>query len=76
MTDSPRLSWPARLAAASVRFRFAVLGVLATLARLMPLTVYASNVITRLGLGIDYALFVVARVREEARAGLGLLDHR
>ena len=48
------------------------LGVLAILAHFQQITVYASNVITMLGLGlgIDYALFVVARVREEARAGL------
>ena len=48
------------------------LGVLAILARYLEITVYASNVITMLGLGlgIDYALFVVARIREEARRGL------
>ncbi len=48
------------------------LGLLAILARFQEITVYASNVITMLGLGlgIDYALFVVARIREEARRGL------
>lgn len=45
------------------------LGLVSLLAALMPLSAYAANIATMLGLGlgIDYALFVVARIREEAR---------
>ncbi len=46
------------------------LGVVSLIAALMPLSLYAANIATMLGLGlgIDYALFVVSRIREEADA--------
>jgi RND superfamily putative drug exporter len=52
------------------------LGLVAVVAHWLPLSFYASNVVTMLGLGlgIDYALFVVARMRREARAGLAPQD--
>lgn len=45
------------------------LGALAFVAKLTPLAIFAANVASMLGLGlgIDYALFVVARIREEAQ---------
>jgi RND superfamily putative drug exporter len=48
-------------------------GLLAALASVTPLVAFAGNVVTMLGLGlgIDYALLVVARVREERQAGRG-----
>ncbi|MBC7543887.1 MAG: MMPL family transporter, partial [Candidatus Sericytochromatia bacterium] len=47
------------------------MGCLALIARFMPLSVYASNIATMLGLGlgIDYALFLVSRWRDERRQG-------
>ncbi len=47
------------------------MGLLTLIARSMHLSVYASNVATMLGLGlgIDYSLFMVGRIREEARQG-------
>ncbi|MBC7542517.1 MAG: MMPL family transporter [Candidatus Sericytochromatia bacterium] len=47
------------------------MGLLSVLALFMPVAVYATNIATMLGLGrgIDYALFVVARLREEVAAG-------
>lgn len=46
------------------------MGVLSAIAQVMPLSVYASNVATMLGLGlgIDYALLLVTRLREETTA--------
>jgi putative drug exporter of the RND superfamily len=43
----------------------------ALLARITPVSVYATNVLTMIGLGvaIDYSLFIVSRFREEVRAG-------
>jgi RND superfamily putative drug exporter len=50
------------------------MGLLAVLAKFINLSAYAANIVTMLGLGlgIDYALFVIARVREERRAGASL----
>lgn len=47
------------------------MGLLLGVGQLMPLSVYAANVATMvgLGLGIDYALLVVSRIREETLAG-------
>lgn len=49
------------------------LGALSLVARHLEVTVYASNLITMLGLGlgIDYALFLAARIREARALGLG-----
>lgn len=47
------------------------MGLLVVVGRLMPLSVYATTIATMvgLGLGIDYALLVISRVREEVLAG-------
>ena len=44
-------------------------GAIAVLAHLMPVSAYASNVVSMIGLGvaIDYSLFVVSRFRDEMR---------
>jgi RND superfamily putative drug exporter len=50
--------------------------VLRTLAALTDVSIYAVNLTTAMGigLGIDYALFIVSRFREEMRGGLGVDD--
>src|SRR5262245_34347083 len=52
------------------------LGVVAILAQTMSLSVFVVNMLTGMGLalGIDYALFVVSRYREERGRGLGKAD--
>lgn len=52
------------------------MGLLTLIARSMHLSVYAANVASMLGLGlgIDYSLFMVGRIREEARAGAEPLE--
>ena len=47
------------------------LGVMAALARVMDLSIFALNLVTMLGLGlgIDYSLFIVSRFREELAEG-------
>jgi RND superfamily putative drug exporter len=47
------------------------LAVLFALSRVMPVSVFAQNAVTMVGLGIgvDYALFLVSRCREELRRG-------
>lgn len=48
------------------------LAVLFALSRVMPVSVFAQNAVTMIGLGIgvDYALFLVSRWRDELRAGV------
>jgi RND superfamily putative drug exporter len=45
------------------------LGAMVVLSRLTPVSIYATNVMTMIGLGVavDYSLFVVSRFREEIR---------
>jgi RND superfamily putative drug exporter len=52
------------------------LGIVAALAHVMDLSVFVVNMLTGMGLalGIDYALFVVSRYREERGQGLEKLD--
>lgn len=52
------------------------MGLISFIALLMPLSVYASSIASMLGLGlgIDYALFVVSRIREESRKGAGPIE--
>lgn len=54
------------------------LGLVSLIAACMPLSIYAANIATMLGLGlgIDYALFVVSRIREEAAQEAGTLAVR
>ncbi|WP_431045494.1 MMPL family transporter [Streptomyces sp. P1-3] len=58
---------------------FSILGtfvVLEVLSRLTPVSVFAVNITTALGLGlaIDYSLFIVTRFREEMARGLGTTE--
>jgi RND superfamily putative drug exporter len=55
---------------------FVAVGMTALLGRVMDLSFFIVNMITLIGLavGIDYALFVVERYREERRHGLAKLD--
>jgi RND superfamily putative drug exporter len=50
---------------------FVAVGLTALLGRVMPLSFFIVNMITMIGLavGIDYALFIVSRYREERRRG-------
>ena len=52
------------------------LAVLYALSHVMPVSVFAQNAVTMVGLGIgvDYALFLVSRCRDELRAGASLRD--
>ncbi|HLI52024.1 MAG TPA: MMPL family transporter, partial [Thermomicrobiaceae bacterium] len=52
------------------------LGLTAILGQVMDLSTYVENMITMIGLavGIDYALFIVSRYREERQRGLPKLD--
>jgi putative drug exporter of the RND superfamily len=59
---------PLALAIVSI---FVAVGLTALLGRVMPLSFFIVNMITMIGLavGIDYALFIVSRYREERRRG-------
>ena len=64
---------PLVLAVASI---FVALGLTALVGRLFALSDIVQNIITMIGLavGIDYALFIVERYREERRRGVAKLD--
>jgi RND superfamily putative drug exporter len=64
---------PLALAIVSV---FIAIGLAAVVGRFMELSFFVQNMITMIGLavGVDYALFVVERYREERRRGLGRYD--
>jgi RND superfamily putative drug exporter len=53
------------------------MGIIRGITDFMPLSVYASSITTMLGLGlgIDYALFVVSRIREEGGDVRGAIRH-
>ncbi|MGH2532589.1 MAG: MMPL family transporter [Thermomicrobiales bacterium] len=55
---------------------FIAIGLAAVVGRFMELSFFVQNMITMIGLavGVDYALFVVERYREERRRGLGRYD--
>jgi RND superfamily putative drug exporter len=55
---------------------FIAIGLAAVVGRFMDLSFFVTNMISMIGLavGIDYALFVVERYREERRRGLGRYD--
>jgi RND superfamily putative drug exporter len=55
---------------------FIAVGLTALVGRVMDLSFYVVNMITMIGLavGIDYALFIISRYREERRHGLNKLD--
>ena len=70
------------LVAAGVPFILALAGitlalaVVSLLAQTFTLSVFAANVVTMMGLavGIDYALFILSRFREERAAGFSVVD--
>lgn len=55
---------------------FVALGLTAVVGRFTDLSFYVVNMITMIGLavGIDYALFIISRYREERRRGVAKLD--
>ncbi|MGH9175332.1 MAG: MMPL family transporter, partial [Vicinamibacterales bacterium] len=64
---------PLMLAASAI---VVALGLTSLLARVLELSVFVSNMITMIGLavGIDYALFIIERYREERLAGADVHD--
>jgi RND superfamily putative drug exporter len=66
-------SIPLGLAAVSI---VVAMGLAALIVRGWELSIFVSNMITMIGLavGIDYALFIIERYREERRRGVGQLD--
>jgi RND superfamily putative drug exporter len=52
------------------------LAIISLLGQVFSLSVFATNVVTMLGLavGIDYTLFIMSRFREERAAGLSVID--